>query len=88
QVVGIAVSQAPAADAALRDVGMDSLMHMELRNKINAALKINMPIAELIGGETIVDMAKQLITHLAASSVVPDQEIGGEDSAEFEDFTL
>ncbi|MGB5741181.1 MAG: beta-ketoacyl reductase, partial [Sedimenticolaceae bacterium] len=88
QVVGIAVSQAPAADAALRDVGMDSLMHMELRNKINAALKINMPIAELIGSETIVDMAKQLITHLAASSVVPDQEIGGEDSAEFEDFTL
>jgi hypothetical protein len=88
QVVGLPASQLPAVDAAIGELGMDSLMQMELRNKINTAFKISMPIGDLIASASIGEMSTGLLSHLAASSVLPDVVADEEDDAEFEEFTL
>jgi NADP-dependent 3-hydroxy acid dehydrogenase YdfG/acyl carrier protein len=59
---------APAAkvdvDKPLTDLGMDSLMAVELRNWIEGSLRVTLPIVELMQGPTMTRLAELLLGQL------------------------
>ena len=72
----------------MNQIGLDSLMHMELRNKVNGELEVNIPIGEFASSPTISDLAEVLLSNLAVTSVLQsgkDDEMSG---TEMEEFTL
>jgi acyl carrier protein len=54
-------------DQPLSTVGLDSLMALELKNKVEVALVINLPIVSLIQGPSITQLATELTARLEAS---------------------
>lgn len=59
-ILGLDSSHAPQPDRALTDIGMDSLMAVELKNKIEGDLRINIPVSYFLEGTTIADLSKKL----------------------------
>jgi acyl transferase domain-containing protein/acyl carrier protein len=51
-------------DKPLTDIGLDSLMAVELRNWIEGELRINLPIVELMHGPSVTQVADLLVQHL------------------------
>ncbi|HVA87590.1 MAG TPA: SDR family NAD(P)-dependent oxidoreductase [Candidatus Saccharimonadales bacterium] len=54
-------------DQPLSTVGLDSLMALELKNRVEVGLAINLPIVSLIQGPSITQLSAELATRLAAS---------------------
>lgn len=48
-----------------RELGMDSLMHLEVRNHLEASLDIKLPLVILLTYSTIATLAEQLLDRLA-----------------------
>jgi acyl carrier protein len=59
-ILGLDSSHALHSDRALTDIGMDSLMAVELKNKIEGDLHINIPVTYFLEGTTIADMSRRL----------------------------
>ncbi|SEC07707.1 Acyl transferase domain-containing protein [Rhizobiales bacterium GAS188] len=67
----------------LTDLGLDSLMGIEIKNWIESELRLNLPTVELIKGPTIEGLVKLLLEQLAAgrnaiatpSAIVPTSSI-------------
>lgn len=55
-------------DKPLTELGLDSLMGVELRNWIEGELRVNLPIVELMQGPTITRLAELLLAQLTANS--------------------
>ena len=54
-------------DQPLSTVGLDSLMALELKNRVEVGMVINLPIVSLIQGPSITQLATELTTRLEAS---------------------
>jgi NAD(P)-dependent dehydrogenase (short-subunit alcohol dehydrogenase family)/acyl carrier protein len=63
RVLGTAVARLDV-DKPLTDIGLDSLMAVELRNWIDGELRINLPIVELMHGPSVTQVAELLLQHL------------------------
>jgi len=70
RVCGLDASSAPAANLPLMDAGMDSLMAVELRNSLSAALGKDLPATAVFEYPTIEALARYL-----AGRFSPDGEI-------------
>lgn len=69
QLLGIASDQIQS-ERALLEMGLDSLMAVEMRNWIEGQLEINVPISALMRSESLADLAEQL--NLSVSGIVSD----------------
>ena len=86
-VLGIRADQLEA-DMEIGRLGFDSLMAMELRNRLQSELEIVIPVSELLSSPTPADLAKSVGALLAgaapASAVAPAEAAGREtESHEF-----
>jgi aryl carrier-like protein len=59
-------------DRSLMDMGMDSLMAMELRNRIDNAAGVKVQVADLLQGPTITELADSVARAVVA--VEPERE--------------
>jgi NAD(P)-dependent dehydrogenase (short-subunit alcohol dehydrogenase family)/acyl carrier protein len=55
-------------DQPLNTVGLDSLMALELKNRVEVALSITLPIVSLIQGPTISQLAEDLLARVEAAA--------------------
>jgi acyl carrier protein len=55
-------------DQPLNTVGLDSLMALELKNRVEVSLSITLPIVSLIQGPTITQLAEDLLARVEAST--------------------
>ncbi|MGA8115773.1 MAG: acyl carrier protein, partial [Actinocatenispora sp.] len=65
-VLGLPTSGLQAAKPLKRQ-GLDSLMAAELRNRINNDLGMLLPIAKMLGGQSINDLADDVVTEAGAN---------------------
>jgi len=64
-------------------LGFDSLMAVELRNRVEADLGIALPLVDLLQGPSVAQLSGKLLEQVMASSLLSsDQERVGEPSAE------
>ncbi|MCH9648352.1 MAG: SDR family NAD(P)-dependent oxidoreductase [Deltaproteobacteria bacterium] len=69
-------------DVPLTGLGLDSLVAVEWRNRLQTDLEIEVPLARLLGGVTLKDVAQQLAGKLAGrQSVAPPQPSSESSSA-------
>jgi acyl transferase domain-containing protein/acyl carrier protein len=68
-------------DKPLTDLGLDSLMAVELRNWVEGELRVNLPIVELMRGPSVNRLAQLLLEQLdgaaPASAAAPAQPLNG-----------
>jgi acyl transferase domain-containing protein/acyl carrier protein len=58
-------------DDALDDVGLDSLMAMEFRLRVNAMFGIDLPLLELLKGMSVESLAVRILTELPLADAGP-----------------
>jgi acyl carrier protein len=58
----------------LTDIGVDSLMAVELRNWIEGELRVSLPIAELMQGPSVDRLTEVLLTQLTSDAPAPKRE--------------
>jgi acyl transferase domain-containing protein/acyl carrier protein len=71
QVLGLPPGQLPPAHQGFFDLGMDSLMTIELRNRLETSLGISLPAATLFEHPTIQTFATHLAHQLFPASPTP-----------------
>ncbi|GLV53919.1 polyketide synthase [Dictyobacter sp. S3.2.2.5] len=59
---------------ALTSLGMDSMMAIELKHRIAASVKIDMPVLELLQGITVAQLATRILSSLQFEEVAPAAE--------------
>ena len=88
QVAGVFGTEEGKIDrnARLTDLGLDSLMTLELTNRVERELAVRLPAGSLLSGPTIVELAhhlRQLLAPaLAASDAAPPDRTAGQPSVE------
>src|SRR6185437_12337520 len=70
RILGTSASKV-VVDKPLTELGLDSLMGVELRNWIEGELRVNLPIVELMQGPTITRLAELLLAQLSAGDAKP-----------------
>jgi aryl carrier-like protein len=70
RVLGLAPSKLDVQQP-LNRVGLDSLMAVELKNRIEVDLGIALPTVELLEGPSITQLATRLLNQLGAASTAP-----------------
>ena len=81
-ILGFKGSQLPSLEQGFFEMGMDSLMVMELRNQIQTDLKLDIAIATLMEGITISTLSTKLKYQLAPIDVTQIVEL--ENNAQFQ----
>ena len=71
QVLQVSPAEIPA-DKPLSELGVDSLMSVELVSRIENSLDVTFPLVSLIQGPTIDDLVNELVGLVDASPVVDD----------------
>jgi NADPH:quinone reductase-like Zn-dependent oxidoreductase/acyl carrier protein len=68
KVLALPITQRVDTQRSLMDLGMDSLMAMELRNRVQGALKVQLAVADLLKGPSTEKLAGDLLSKLGELS--------------------
>jgi len=68
KVLALGSGHAVDRQRSLMDLGMDSLMAMELRNRLQTATRLTVAVADLLQGPSIRELADQLLGQLATAA--------------------
>jgi acyl carrier protein len=89
RIVGLAPGHPPPPQQLFSELGLDSLMHMELRNHITTDLDVNVPMADFITSPNIASLTELLLEYLALASVALAEYASlDHDDDEMEEITL
>jgi len=58
----------------LNSMGIDSLMAVELRNRLESDLAVAVPLVALLEGSSLADLATKVLSQLPAASSEPDPD--------------
>jgi len=58
----------------LSNLGLDSLMAIEVKNSIESSLGVSLPLVRFLEGPTVAQLAVQVLEELAPSAISPDGE--------------
>ena len=76
--LALPATQAVDVHELLLNLGLDSLMAMELRNRLDAAVGVRVAVADLLRGATTADLVRTLMTEVASGATAavadPDPE--------------
>ena len=90
-IVGLGGSTHLEANLSFNELGVDSLMHMELRNQINDVLSVSLPMADFINSrniQSLVDLVEQQMALASLSGAADDGDGDGDASQDMEEITL
>ena len=80
KVLALPASLRVDTQRSLMDLGMDSLMAMELRNRIQAALKVQLAAADLLKGPSVEELADDLLGKVGDLASAPSASAGTEEA--------
>ncbi len=66
---------------AISDLGLDSLMAIQLKNRIEDELGVVVPVTTFLRGGTIIDLAEQLLVQLTATAPAQSASVETEDGS-------
>jgi polyketide synthase 12/myxalamid-type polyketide synthase MxaB len=75
RVLAIDASYTPDPAQPLIEIGMDSLMAVELRNRLESDLHVSLPLASLFDRATMQTLAKEINAQLAAPESAAEQGV-------------
>ena len=64
RVLALSSANRVRLDQSIMDIGMDSLTAMEMRNRLQGALKIKLGVADLLRGPTLDELSGELLAQL------------------------
>jgi acyl carrier protein len=89
KVLALPTSQRVDTQRSLMDLGMDSLMAMELRNRVQSALQVQVAVADLLKGPSTEKLAADLLSKVGElNAAAPPTAAQTEPAPAWEEGTL
>lgn len=88
QFLGLPAGESPESDRPLAELGLDSLVSIQVRNRIKTELQVDVPMREFLGNTTITRLSRSLLEQLTVASLVLSEVPEADESEEMEEITL
>jgi hypothetical protein len=88
EVLRIAPTETVAPNHPLNEMGMDSLIGTELKNRFTAELNIDISLKNLIGNATVSDVVQEIEERLALAELTRRDSSGEPANLEIKEFTI
>ena len=88
QVLALPISHRPDPNQSLIEQGLDSLMGIELNNRLTADLGVNLPVMTFIDRSSIAQVAGLVLEQLALASIILSDDPFSDFSDDVEEITL
>ena len=88
KILGLDSSIQPAREQSLGELGFDSLMGTQLKNRFMSELGVDVPIKEFIGRVSIAQLIGLLLDHLTLSSLALSELPSSDISEDMEEIVL
>jgi NAD(P)-dependent dehydrogenase (short-subunit alcohol dehydrogenase family)/cyclopropane fatty-acyl-phospholipid synthase-like methyltransferase len=88
QFLGLPTGESPEPDRALAELGLDSLVSIQVRNRIKTELQVDVPMGEFLGNTNIDRLSRALLEQLTFANLVLSEVPDADLSEEMEEITL